>query len=123
MLAGLAIGLSSLLSGVQLTPGLVLLVFLPTLLFEAAFHLDFDHLQENRRYIVFTAMPAPLICTILIGGVLHLAVRQELPTAPLFGALIWATDPVSVAATVRELRLSRHLAHIIEVERPAHQPV
>jgi CPA1 family monovalent cation:H+ antiporter len=116
VIAGLAIGLSGVLPQIQLTPGLVLLVFLPALIFESAFHLDFQHLMENRRSIAFLAIPAPLISTLVVGGPLHLVVGLDLPTALLFGALISATDPVSVAATFKELGVPRRLAYIIEGE-------
>ena len=116
VLAGLAIGLSNVLPGVQLTPGLVLFVFLPALIFDSAFRLEFRHLMENRRQIAFMAIPAPLISTILVGGALHLLVGLDLPSALLFGALISATDPVSVAATFRELGVPKRLACIIEGE-------
>jgi CPA1 family monovalent cation:H+ antiporter len=116
VVAGLVLGISNVLPGVQLTPGLILLVFLPPLIFEAAFHLDFDHLMENRRQIAILAIPAPLISTITVGGLLHLGVGLDLPNALLFGALISATDPVSVLAMFRELGVPRRLAYIIEGE-------
>jgi CPA1 family monovalent cation:H+ antiporter len=116
VLAGLVIGLSNVLPDVQLTPGLVLFVFLPALIFDSAFRLDFHHLMQNSRQIAFMAIPAPLISTILVGGALHLLVGLDLPSALLFGALISATDPVSVAATFRELGVPKRLAYIIEGE-------
>jgi CPA1 family monovalent cation:H+ antiporter len=116
VITGLAIGLSGILPGFQLTPGLVLLVFLPALIFEAAFHLDFEHLMENRRQIAFLAIPAPLISTLLVGGLLHLVIGLDIPSALLFGALISATDPVSVSATFKELGVPRRLAYLIEGE-------
>lgn len=116
VVSGLVIGLSGVLPGVELTPGLVLLVFLPALIFESAFHLDFQHLMENRKQIAFMAIPAPLISTLLVGAILHLVVGLDLPSALLFGALISATDPVSVAATFKELGVPRRLAYIVEGE-------
>jgi CPA1 family monovalent cation:H+ antiporter len=116
VIAGLAVGMSNVLPGVQLTPGLILLVFLPPLIFEAAFHLDFEYVRENGRPIAILAIPAPLISTIMVGGLLHLGVGLHLPSALLFGALISATDPVSVLAMFRELGVPRRLAYIIEGE-------
>ncbi len=116
VLAGLAIGLSNVLPGVQLTPGLVLLVFLPALIFDSAFRLDLQHLMDNRRPIAILAIPAPLISMLVVGAILHWAVGLDLPLALLFGALISATDPVSVAATFKELGVPRRLSYIIEGE-------
>jgi CPA1 family monovalent cation:H+ antiporter len=116
VLAGLAIGVSNVIPGVRLTPGLVLLVFLPALIFDSAFRLDFQHLMDNRRPIAIMAIPAPLISMLVVGAILHRAVGLELPLALLFGALISATDPVSVAATFKELGVPRRLSYIIEGE-------
>jgi CPA1 family monovalent cation:H+ antiporter len=116
VVVGLVLGLSGALPGVQLTPGLILLVFLPALLFESAFNLDFGHLMENRRQISFMAIPGPLISTLAVGWLLHVAVGLDLRSALLFGAIISATDPISVAATFRELGVPRRLAYIVEGE-------
>ncbi|HUV74178.1 MAG TPA: cation:proton antiporter, partial [Anaerolineae bacterium] len=116
VLAGLAIGVFNIIPGVRLTPGLVLLVFLPALIFDSAFRLDFQHLMDNRRPIAIMAIPAPLISMLVVGAILHWAVGLELPLALLFGALISATDPVSVAATFKELGVPRRLSYIIEGE-------
>ena len=45
------------LSGVQLEPHLILSIFLPGLLFEAAYHLDIDKLRANLRTILLLAIP------------------------------------------------------------------
>jgi CPA1 family monovalent cation:H+ antiporter len=116
VLAGLVVGLSNVLPGVQLTPGLILLVFLPTLIFDSAFRLDLQHLMENKRPIALMAVPAPLVSMFVVGAILHWAVGLKFPIALLFGALISATDPVSVAAIFRQLGVPRRLAYIIEGE-------
>jgi CPA1 family monovalent cation:H+ antiporter len=116
VLAGLAVAVANVLPQVQITPGLILLLFLPPLIFEAAFHLDFGQLMENRRHIAALAMPGPVLSAILIGAVLHLAVAMDLPSALLFGALISATDPMSVLAIFKELGVPRRLAYLVEGE-------
>lgn len=111
-----SVGALDILPGVQLTPGLIILVFLPALVFEAALHLDLDHLRENSCQIAILAVPAPIVSTIVIGALVHVAAGLDLPSALLFGALISATDPVSVSAALRELGVPKRLAHIIEGE-------
>jgi len=80
VLAGLAIGVSNVLPGVRLSPGLVLLVFLPALIFDSAFRLDLQHLMDNRRPIAIMAIPAPLISMLVVGAILHWGVGLELPS-------------------------------------------
>ena len=49
---------SSLLDGIELTPGIVLYVLLPILIFDAAFNLDSRRLLKNLLPIVTLAVPA-----------------------------------------------------------------
>jgi CPA1 family monovalent cation:H+ antiporter len=53
--------------------------------------------------------------TFIVGAIVHLA-GLRWPVALLFGALIAATDPVSVLATFRKIGANRRLAIIVEGE-------
>ena len=57
----------SLLSQFQLTPELVLFVFIPTLIFESAFNLNARQLSNNLWPILTLAIPGLLISTCIIG--------------------------------------------------------
>ncbi len=101
---------------IKLTPELILAIFMPPLLFEAAFHLDLDELRHNLVPIVTLAVPGVLITTLVIGGITALGIGLPLGVAMVFGALLSATDPVSVVAFFRQLGAPRQLANIIEGE-------
>lgn len=58
---------------VVLTPELVFTVFLPVLLFEAAFNLHSDHLKENVRPIALLAVPGVILASLGVGYGLHWA--------------------------------------------------
>jgi NhaP-type Na+/H+ or K+/H+ antiporter len=89
---------------------------MPPLLFEAAFHLDLDELRHNLVPIVTLAVPGVLITTLIIGGIAALGIGLPLTVAMVFGALLSATDPVSVVAFFRQLGAPRQLASIVEGE-------
>ena len=89
---------------------------MPPLLFEAAFHLDLDELRHNLLPIVTLAVPGVLITTLIIGGITALGIGLPLGVAMVFGALLSATDPVSVVAFFRQLGAPRQLASIVEGE-------
>ncbi len=104
------------LSGVQLSPEIILFVFLPTLIFESAFNLDSRLLAKNLAPVVLLAVPGLLLSTALVGGAMSLATELPLGPALLFGALISATDPVAVVALFKELGAPKRLAILVEGE-------
>ena len=129
VVAGLAVsllldgapGLREHLEKIKLKPELLLQVFLPILLFEAAFHVDLKSFLNNRRAILFLAIPG-----VIIGMVLTTAVF--VPVAKLIrGDMMWqvglvtaamlaATDPISVVALFKEFTVSKRLGIIVEGE-------
>lgn len=116
VLAGLALGLVPQLSGIQLTPDLILTVFLPVLLFEGAYNLPAHRLRRNLAPIALLAVPGVVLGTAVTGALVHWLLGLAWPVALLFGAIISATDPVSVLALFRQLGAPRRLATIVEGE-------
>jgi monovalent cation:H+ antiporter, CPA1 family len=101
---------------IELTPELILALFVPPLVFEAAFHIDFDQLRDNIIPIMVLAVPGVLLTTLFVGALVAAGVGLPLSTALVFGALISATDPVAVIALFRALGAPRRLTVIIEGE-------
>ncbi len=87
VVAGLAITFQSSLQ-LTLTPELILALFVPPLVFEAAFHLDLTELRRNLPQILVLAVPGVILTTLIIGGVIAWATPLSLPVALVFGALI-----------------------------------
>ncbi len=101
-------------SAAGLTPGIdrlegetfeevVVLVFLPILVFAAALGIDLRAFFRNLGAIVALAVGAFLVSAALVGSALHVALGTGWVAALLFGALISATDPVAVVAVFREV--------------------
>ncbi|MDR3573475.1 MAG: Na+/H+ antiporter [Anaerolineaceae bacterium] len=101
---------------VELTPELILTLFVPPLVFEAAFHLNLNELRHNLSSILTFAVPGVILTTLIVGGILALTGSASLPLAFLFGALISATDPLAVVATFRKLGVPARLTVLIEGE-------
>lgn len=101
---------------VELLPEVILALFVPPLVYEAAFHLSFDQLRRNLTSILVMAIPGVVITTLVVGGALNLATGIRWPVALVFGALIAATDPVAVVALFRSLGVPRRLAVLMEGE-------
>ena len=100
----------------ELTPELILALFVPPLVFEAAFHINLTELRRNLPAIVLLAVPGVIMTTFIVGGILVLGPKLSLPLALVFGALISATDPVAVVALFRTLGVPKRLSVLIEGE-------
>lgn len=123
LVVGLALGASHLVELPRLTQGLLFTVFLPGLLFEAAYHLEVDELRANARSIAVLAVPGVIVAILLTATLLMLAVHYTGLDASLgwqasllFGCVIAATDPVAVTALFREVRAPRRLHVLVESE-------
>jgi CPA1 family monovalent cation:H+ antiporter len=101
---------------IELTPELILALFVPPLVFEAAFHLNLQELRRNLPAILLLAIPGVILTMFIIGGILAFSIKLSLPIALLFGALIAATDPVAVVALFRTLGVPKRLLVLIEGE-------
>jgi CPA1 family monovalent cation:H+ antiporter len=100
----------------EATPELILAIFVPPLLFEAAFHVDLTQLRENLLPILTLAVPGVLLTTLLVGGMIAVGAGMAIGPAIVFGALIAATDPVAVVSLFRALGVPQRLALTVEGE-------
>lgn len=116
VIAGLIIGLSKALPPVPMTPDLVLLIFLPALLFEASWNMDIKALRRDWLSISVLATVGVIVCMIGVAAILQIAGQMNLGTALLFGAMVSATDPVSVVALFRQMGIDPRLTMILEGE-------
>jgi len=123
VLAGLVLGAIHLFPVPKLTEDLLFSIFLPGLIFEAAFHIDVREFLMNRTTVASLAVPGvigsiALTAVILtpVVAALGLAHGFSWREALVFGALIAATDPVAVIAVFRELRLPRRLTLLVCAE-------
>lgn len=116
VLTGLAVAQTELVTVPHLDPGLLLLAFLPPLLFDASFRLDARELRLVARPVLLLAVPGVLISALAVGGLLWLALDLPFGTALLFGSIVAATDPVAVVGIVQKLGLPPRLTVIAEAE-------
>ncbi len=101
---------------IVLTPELILLLFVPPLVFEAAFHLEIKQLRENFWPILILAVPGVLLTTVIVGFIVSAGAGFPIQTGLVFGALISATDPVAVVALFRSLGVPKRLSVVVEGE-------
>src|SRR3954452_991890 len=111
------LGLSFLpgLPDVRLDPDVVLTIFLPPLLYVAAFFTSVRDLRENLRPIVFLAVGLVFVTTAAVALVGH-AIGLSVTAAFVLGAVVSPTDPLAATAIARRLSAPRRVVTIIEGE-------
>lgn len=97
---------------------LLVSLFLPILIFEAALSLSTHEFMRHLVPVVALATVALVLSAALVGVGLSLVpgLGISLTAALLFGVLISATDPVAVVAVFRELGVSKKLLTLVEGE-------
>jgi CPA1 family monovalent cation:H+ antiporter len=123
VLTGLVLGVTNVFQAPHLTRDLLFSIFLPGLVFEAAFHLDFHQFWRNRMAITSLAVPGVIAATALTSAILTPAAESldfvhgfSWHYSLVFGALIAATDPIAVVALFKSLGAPRRLNTLIEGE-------
>ena len=117
VIGGLALGFVPGLPDVELEPDLVLVIFLPPLLYSAAFFANLHDLRRNMRAISLLAVGLVLTTMCIVAVVAH-ALIDGLPWGAAFalGAIVAPTDPVAATAVARRLAVPRRLVSVIEGE-------
>jgi CPA1 family monovalent cation:H+ antiporter len=114
--AGIAVGL---LPGGQfprLGGSVILLAFVPGLVFEAALTLDLVELRRRMLPVSLLATAGVALTVLLIGVLTHLLLGFSWASGFLLGAILAATDPIAVVALLRRLQAPGGLAAILEGE-------
>ena len=98
-------------------PDIFFYVFLAPLIFEAAFNTDWHIFRRLLVPILTAAFPIVIIQAGLIAGFTKLVTTEwSWWPALMFGAMLSATDPISVVATLKEVGASEYLGTLIEGE-------
>ena len=101
---------------VDLSPGLMLFIFLPPLLFEAAWNMKWSDLQQDLIPISLYAVVGVIISIAIVALGLKQLASIPLITALLVGASLSATDSASIVALFRQLGASKRLTALMEGE-------
>lgn len=123
VVAGLVLGTVRVFTAPHLTKELLYALFLPGLVFEAAFHLDFQKFWQNKLAINALAIPGVAVAIGLTAAILqpvvdalHIVDGFGIRYALVFSALIAATDPIAVVGLFKTLGVPKRLAVLVEGE-------
>ena len=114
--AGIVVGL---LPGEQLPhigADVILLAFVPGLVFEAALTLDLLELRRRLVPVGLLATVGVVLTVLLIGTLTHFALGFSWAAGMLLGSILAPTDPIAVVTLLRQLKAPAGLAAILEGE-------
>jgi CPA1 family monovalent cation:H+ antiporter len=117
VIGGAGVGFIPGLPDVELSPEAVLIIFLPALLYSAAFFSSLRDLRDNVRPIGLLAVGLVIVTTLGVGVVAH-AVVDDLSWAAAFtlGAIVAPTDPVAATAIASRSGAPQRLVTVLEGE-------
>ncbi len=116
VLVGIAVGFFHVLHPVEISREVLMLVFLPPLLFEGTLAMDIKTLRDRWLEVAVLALPVTLVSFAVTGWLVHAVNGYSWPVALLVAAMLAPTDPVSVLATFRALGVPRPVAMLVEGE-------
>ncbi|MET0636745.1 MAG: Na+/H+ antiporter [Chitinophagaceae bacterium] len=117
VLGGLALSFTSPFSHVYIEPELVFFVFLPPLLYEAAWQTSWKEFWKWRRVISGFAFPIVIITSCVVALVSNALIPGfTLALGFLLGGIISPPDAISATTIMRKLPVPRSLVSIIEGE-------
>ncbi len=91
-------------------------VFLPLLVFEAAFTIDVRRILEDAAPILMLAVIATIVTAMIVGLALWPFAGLPLTVCLLLGAVISTTDPAAVIAVFRDVGAPARLTRLVEGE-------
>src|SRR5215208_2205945 len=116
VLGGTAIGFLPGVPTVELDPDIVLLIFLPPLLYGAAFFTSVRELRQNVRSIATLAIPLVAVTMAAVAVVAHEVVGLGWAESFVLGAIVSPTDAVAPSEIMRRVGAPRRLLAIVEGE-------
>ena len=117
VLGGLVLGFLPGVPPAELPPELVLVLFLPPLLYQAAFFSSPRDLRADTRTITLLAVGLVLATMSAVAAVAHTLVGGlSWAAAFTLGAIVSPTDPLAATAIARRLGVPRRLVTVLEGE-------
>jgi len=116
VVVGLLLVLMNMLPETPMNPAVVLLIFLPILIFQGALSADDVSMRQAARPILALAVPGVALSLLATAAIASWEIGLPFTVALLLGAVLAITDTVSVLLAFRSVRVPHRLAAIMEGE-------
>lgn len=114
--AGILLAFFPLYTTIPFTKDLIFNLFLPPLVFEAAIAISWKELRKEFLLVLILASVGVCLSAAVTALGMRYLLGWPMISALLFGALIAATDPVSVIATFNEAGVHSRIRLLVETE-------
>ena len=114
--AGILLSFAPTNASMPLSPDSIFTVLLPPLIFEAALQIKWAPFRRELPVVLLLAFAGVAIAAAVIAIGMHVVVGWGWLGAAMFGVLIAATDPVSVIAAFKEMKVAPRLSLLVEAE-------
>jgi CPA1 family monovalent cation:H+ antiporter len=114
--AGILLAIAPTNIGIPISPNAISKVLLPPLIFEAALQIRWAPFRRDLPVILLLAFVGVAIAATIVAAGMHILAGWSWLGAATFGILIAATDPVSVIAAFKEMKVEPRLSLLVEAE-------
>jgi Na+/H+ antiporter len=117
VLIGLPLGFVPFLKGIEVQPDLIFVIFLPPLLYEAAWNTSWKDFWKWRRVISSFAFPVVIITSCVVAYISSSIIPGFTVAAGfLLGGIVSPPDAVSASAILKNLKVPKRFEAIVEGE-------
>lgn len=117
LLAGITIGFIPAMPKIEINPEIIMLLFLPPLLYDAAFNISFQEFKTNFNTITTLGMGLVFVTTAGVAVLAHYLIPgMNWPQSFVLGAILSATDAVAAMGVTKGLGLHHKTITILEGE-------
>jgi Na+/H+ antiporter len=117
VLGGLALSFTSIFSDITIDPDLIFFIFLPPLLYEAAWQTSWKNFWKWRRVIMSFAFPIVIITSCVVAFASHALIPGfTLALGFLLGGIVSPPDAISATTIMRQVKAPKILVSVAEGE-------
>jgi CPA1 family monovalent cation:H+ antiporter len=117
LIAGVALAITPIVAPqTGLTPKLLYTILLPPLVFEGALNIRWKDLRADLSLILMLVTVGVLISLLIVAAITHYVIRWPWEAALIFGAIVAATDPISVLSSFKEAGVEGRPKLLVEAE-------
>ncbi|HCI82867.1 MAG TPA: Na+/H+ antiporter [Ktedonobacter sp.] len=116
VVAGALLGLIPGLPAVNLSPDIVLFLFLPPLIYSSAWLTSWREFRANLRPILLLSIGLVLVTMLFVALVVHYLLNLPWAVGFVLGAILGPTDAVAATAIAQRMGLARRVMAILEGE-------
>src|SRR5687768_3180094 len=117
VLGGLALSFTKAFSNITIDPELIFFIFLPPLLYEAAWQVSWKEFWKWKRVIMSFAFPIVILTSCVVAFASHALIPGfSLALGFLLGGIVSPPDAISATTIMRQVKVPKVLVSITEGE-------